>query len=276
VLDARKKLRTRTSELEQVTAKAEELLQRALAAEALAANPPRQVLPTYNDPLPDVMNPQQLETATKQWKRAKRWAEDHPEGAEKGDKGPDGEVLTDEISPEQVRAFKRTAEDILEEAVPAKQQWIQKAAPAALEAQRVYPQLFQNTEDGNVAAGILQRIPELRRDPEFMLAIGDYVAGRKARLSKNGNGKAESVNGKPLSKAAKTILDAPKIKPAPVANKTRSVEPLERGSRVSVETKKEAKTELLNTGLSDKDLRDFIARRLSGTQGKGGRAAVLA
>lgn len=281
VLDARKKLRKRTEELNQVAEKAQELLRRAQIAEAA---PPRASVPTFQEPLPDVMNFEQLKATHATWKRAKRWAEDHEEGAEKGvDKGPDGEELTRDYTPEQIRALKRTAEDILEEAIPQRAAYLEKAPIYAQEAARQYPEIFQDTPESAQAAAILAQVPEIKRAPDFLLWLGAAITGRKIKTGGNGAGGPgkPGPNGKALSRAAETILNAPKLRPSPVASKARAVaEPgATRGGgngAGAATTKQEARQDLLKTQLSDRDLEAYIARRLGGRAGKGGRERVLA
>lgn len=278
ILDGRKKLRTRTADLTALTEKAAELLDRARTAEArLQAGPPRQIAPTFSDPLPEVMNPEQLANAEDTWEEALDWAEEHEEGAEAGvDKGPQGEELTKNYTPEEVRKVKQTAKRILRRAVPQKREWIQQAAGFAQQAMASYPELFKDTPESAAAAAILTDVPELKRRPDFLLLLGQGVTGRKPKGQQPAGAQTNGANGKPLSKAAQTILNAPKLSPAPGATRTRSPAEAGRASENRVERTKTARTDLLKSQLTDKDLEAFIRDKLAGRQGKGGRAAVLA
>lgn len=283
VLDARTKLRRRTDELTTLTEKSAELLERAQRAEA---GPPRMIRPTFDDPFPEVNSFEQLRAAAAQTKRAIRWAEDHEDGAEAGvDKGPEGEELTQSWDPKAVRDFKRAHEDLRDEGVPARAAYIREADAYTKEAQGQYPELFKPSPERNQAARILNMVPEIKRTPDFLLWIGAATTGRPIKAG-NGNGKTAAPakaqpNGKPLSKAAETMLAAPQVRVAPVAGGARSVELAEEsergaGSGAAANSKQTARAELLKSQLSDRDLETYIARRLGGEpRGKGGRQRVL-
>lgn len=88
---------------------------------------------------------------------------------------------------------------------------------ASQEAIRHYPWLKdQNSQEFRTAAQVLQAVPQLKKHPAIMLALGDMIAGAKARVAK------ASGAGVPAKPAAKSVPSVPVSAPQPPPSGGRS------------------------------------------------------
>lgn len=86
---------------------------------------------------------------------------------------------------------------------------------ASQEAIRHYPWLKdQNSQEFRTAAEVLRAVPQLKRHPAIMLALGDMIAGAKARVAK--------ASGVPAKPAAKSVPSVPVSAPQPPPSGGRS------------------------------------------------------
>jgi hypothetical protein len=126
--------------------------------------------------------------------------------------------------------------------------------------------LFKETEQSREAKAIVQMFPGILQSEEWALALGDYFAGRKLRLAKQGK------NGKPLSKEAQAIMGAPKLTPAPGVIKSRSpgsglgAGPGRSGSSVGRVDTKQADEEFWAAGGTQEALEARIKRKLAASE----------
>ena len=281
------KRRTRTKERDKAIGErehwqrvAQELHQQLQQNAGRAAGP----APTQQDPLANVLNPQELARAEAQYEEILEFAETHPEGAEQVLAGKDanGNEIRKDYTPEEIIQMKLTAEKVLRKAVPAKREYLGQAAAWTQQAFQDHPELFERGSNMNQEAELmLEQLPEVRRFPDFLMWIGDAIRGRNARLEQTEakkNGQRKGAEGKPLSPAAQAILNQPKLRPAPGVVKRGSSPESERGTRGKSDVdQKEAKEEFAKRGYSDEALEDFVGASMDAQRGRrGGKEPTLA
>lgn len=270
VAEEARKRRERTKERDEWKAAAETLhaqLQQATS---------RQLPPTTT--LSEVVDRQSLNAAETHWKEIRRFARTNPDGAEDVliGKEADGTEIRKDYSREAIIKMGLDADEALE-ALPAKRAFVAEAEAQTEVAKKVYPELFRDTEAGRQAAGIVQRAPWILQETDWALDIGDYLAGRKMRLAKQGKN-----GGKVLSAGAQAILGAPKVTPAPGVIKSRSASggpgagPARGGGGERVDDRK-ADEQFYAAGGTSEALEEKIKRKLEASQGgrAGGKQAAL-
>jgi hypothetical protein len=164
------------------------------------ATPAISVTPTADSPLANVFSMDELAKRDELARHARSWAVRHRDGGEVP--MPNGEVkfmTSDEVNDMWVRADEMVSTHIPRRAqfLQSKSQWDQAAAAA-------YPVMFrQGSEDYHLYLSVLSEFPAALTQPGVSMAIGDMIAGRRARLARekarsNGNGQAPPL----LQKAA--------------------------------------------------------------------------
>lgn len=142
---------------------------------------------------------------TGEWEKAravKRWCEDHPDGAEAGGR---------EYTADEVREIRRRAEDALDIGIPQRARFLQQHRQVKPLAEQVYPfWKDRNSQEYGEAQVILRQMPALAMLPEYPLFIGDFLAGRAARLAKQKEQAAAKVAPKLPPKVAPRQPTAPK------------------------------------------------------------------
>lgn len=134
-------------------------------------------------------------------RRVKRWAQNNP----------DGVVLEGkEISADEITKIKEKAEDVIEQHAPDRIRYLNDYKASHQAAVEAYPWLAKSdSEEYALAAKTLQMLPELKARPNFEVLIGDFLAGRAARLSrdaaKSGKVKPNSVPPKLQAKPQSSI-----------------------------------------------------------------------
>jgi hypothetical protein len=215
-----------------------------------------------------------LTAAEKHWKEIRRFARTHPDGAEDVLVGKDaqGKEIRRDYSREEIIQMGLDADEAFE-ALPARRAFIAEAEKQTEVAKKVYPDLFKDTATGREAAQVVQRAPWILQTEDWALSVGDYLAGRKARLARQGK------NGKPLSPQAQAILSAPKVTKAPGVIKSRSASSgPERGARsVARVDDKQANEEFYAKGMTSEALEEKIKRKLAASEAgqSGGKQAAL-
>jgi hypothetical protein len=230
--------------------------------------------------LTEVVDRQSLAAAENHWKEIRRFARTHPDGAEDVLLGKDaeGNEIRKDYTRDQIIQMGLDADEALE-ALPAKREWVAKAEQETDTAKKVYPELFRDTEAGRAAAGIVQRNPWVLRQEDWALVVGDYLAGRKARLARQGK---PGKSGKVLSPGAQAILGAPKVAAAPGVIKSRSASggpgagPARGGGGERVDDKR-ANEEFYAKGGTSEALEEKIKRKLEASRAgrAGGKQAAL-
>ena len=235
-----------------------EALERELqAARAAPAAPPPPA--TGEVALLTAESPEALAALRRRAEELEEWAELNQQGTEPDPARPDAPGY----SPQQVAqvkvAAKRRLRDLEERA-----REIEHVRNFSAHAVAQYPELAEaDSEAARAAAFVLQRVPELRRLPNYKLILGDALAGERARLSKlRAAQQAPKVapDGKPL--AGQPIAPAKGAAP-------RAVPPVVRGAPVRAAAATPGKQanllrtrqRALSTG-SEADLADLVEASL--------------
>jgi hypothetical protein len=270
--EAEKRRRVGT-ERDEWKAKAEELYAQLQAVPAAAPQP------TEEDPLADVVDPQGLQRAKKQFWDMLQFAEENPDGADSVPIGRDanGNQILMDYSRKDIVKMKMTAQKVLNEGIPAKIKYLEQVSENVAAAKVDYPELLsEEANETNVLADqILRDFPEIKRSPQWILMLGDYIAGRAARLAKaNGAPAPRTAGGKPLTKSQQAILTAPKFTPAPGVARTRAVDAAPQRARV-VEELEKAKQAHIESGFSSETLERLIMmKRKANTRPTGDKTPV--
>jgi hypothetical protein len=229
----------------------------------------------------EVLNPEDQE-AEAYWTQIRSFTRTYPEGADDVllSKDAEGNEQRHDYSRDEIIKMGMDADRALT-ALSAKRALLQKERDERVkarveEAKVAYPDLFKDTQEAREAVGILQRAPWILQSEEWAFVIGDYLAGRKMRLAKQG----KSSGGKVLSPGAQAILGAPRMAPAPGVIKSRSASggpgPARGGGGERVDSK-QADEEFYAKGMTSEALEDKIRRKLAASQGgrAGGKQAAL-
>lgn len=197
--------------LEAVRKEAEAL--KAKLTELETKQPEQQIQPVSADsPFSDVWDASKLVDERAKARNLKRWCEDHAEGAVVGDK---------EYSAEDVRAIKRRVEDAIEDHIPQREAFLREFQQIKPIAEQIYPfwkdsQSIQYAE----AQQVLRMFPAMGNTPAYQVAIGDYLAGKRARLA----AATAAAKPKPATKTAPKQPGPAKAMPAKADQKAKGVE----------------------------------------------------
>lgn len=157
-----------------------------------------------SNPLDSVWDYKALEAKRDEMIELRRWCENNAEGyvAKNGT----------EYSAEQIRQAKYNAEDHLERFIPRRAQFLVEYSQVDPVATQLFPfwkdpasQLYTEANE------ILRLVPQLKSHPTYKVFIGDYLAGRDARL------KAATETAKQKAAPKPAITKAPKQPSAPKA-----------------------------------------------------------
>ena len=211
VAEEARKRRERTIERDQWKAEAAKLFLQVNELNSLKLKP--------NKALTEVVDRQSLTAAENHWAQIRRFARTNPDGADDVFLGKDanGNDIRRDYTREEIIQMGLDADEAME-ALPARRQFVDVAEAQIAQAKAVYPDLWKATEAGQQAANIVQRAPWILQEPDWAFVIGDYLAGRKMRLGKQG----KTAGGKALSPGAQALLGAPKVAAAPGVIKSRS------------------------------------------------------
>lgn len=132
------------------------------------------------DPLSDVETHEQLRDRIASAKSWIRWTRKNPEG---GIVKVDGSEI--EVTDSDARKFRRLSADILAVHAPTRSLWLSRRDMALAQVVETYPALLDpNSREFAASQEFLQKWPELKRFPDYLLLIGDFLAGESARKLK--------------------------------------------------------------------------------------------
>jgi hypothetical protein len=231
---------------------------------------PPVVMPNTQDPLVNVLDLGTLAQVEAAYTQISDFAEDNPDGAYDVLMGIDaqGKEIRKDFTAAEIAKMRQDARPVLR-AIPARRQYLAELKNNTEEAQHSYGEMFkEGTEFNTEASQLVALFPEIRRSPEWLLWLGDAIAGRKARLAKGGK-----PGGKPLSPEAQVFANAPKVKPAPSVSKARSQVTREGNGEVDA---KQAREEFATRGYSNEAMEDYVTKlRLAQNRGSGPRQKAL-
>lgn len=131
-------------------------------------------------PLGEVDDEAALAQKTANLRALRRWARMNPDGGEL----PDGKGGKIEKTAEEVRAILADAEEMLEEAVPARQRYLEQRRTFDQQATAAYSWLKDTKSPAAIAHAALMRqyAPLLRAIPEARLVMADALVGASLRV----------------------------------------------------------------------------------------------
>jgi|SRR5215469_2447764 len=218
--------------------KAEALASRIKELEARVENL-APLAPTADSPLADVETAEDLGKRLSDARRVKTWALEHLEGGEV----EDGKGGTKFLEGQQVRRLLATAEALISEHIPQRDQYLRARAGFDAEARRYYPELYkQGTEMNQVYNTWVRIFPQVRNFPDFQLIIADALIGQKIRFAKS----KAATNGKAAPSRTSTLAA-----PSPSS-----------GTKIS--QKSVLSKELLNRIATDRSALDVFSESLIG------------
>lgn len=228
IVDETRKRKQRTQERDDYKAELDEVrAERDAYRQQLAvAQRPR---PTVSDPLADVHDEASLQAAEAQIEEVLEFAESHPDGAQDVVMGKDanGKDILQDFTREQIAQIKINAGRRLRKEIPQRRALLVQRAQMDAEAVKSYPDFKDPDSELSQEAGQwLRQFPEIMRFPDALMCIGDFIEGRKIRLSK-ANGQKNGKNG---DATVKRIVESSKTKLAPTATKSRAFESTRRGA----------------------------------------------
>jgi hypothetical protein len=274
VAEEAEKRRQRTEELNAWKAHAAQL--NAVAQQLQAQLQQAANQPTPEEPLRDVTDFGQLQYVKTINENLEDFCEANPDGADNVVIGRDekGQEISRDYTAEEIRAMKVHARAQLR-AVPVREAYLQALQANFQAAQQVYPEMFQEgTPENRAAIQILMQRPDLKKDPDFHLAIGHYIEGYKSFLAKQAKRNGQAQGGKQLRPGAQAILNQPELRKAPAVARraTPDFSASERGGKSGGEVK-QAREEFVNSGLSDEGLEKFVTAKLARGAAQRGRGS---
>jgi len=144
------------------------------------------------DPFSDIWDASKLNDEWSKARNLKRWCEDNIDGCE---------VEGKEYSSDEVKQIKRRVEDAIDLHIPNRARFLQNYQQIKPIAEQLYPWWKdRSATEYTEAQAVLRQLPQIASLPEYQVLVGDFIAGRKLRLSQ------ESAKGKlsatrPLAKA---------------------------------------------------------------------------
>jgi hypothetical protein len=179
-------------ELNEARTKLEALEQQAAVPQAAA---------TTDNPFSDIWDEAKLSDEYRKARELKRWCEDNADGCEVGGK---------EYSADEIKAIRRRVEDALDVHIPTRHQFLNTYKQVRPVAESAYPWWKDRSNPTySEAQQVLRQMPQLAAFPDYQIAIGDFLEGRKARMERE---KSAKVAKAPVKVAPKQPA-APKASP---------------------------------------------------------------
>lgn len=157
----------------------------------------QEAAPNPSDPVGAIWDADKLTAEYGKARDLKRWCEDNIDGAE---------LNGNEYSSADIKDIRRKVEDAMEIHIPRRAQFIQAYNAIRPEAVKLYPWLAdRNSPESATFAEIKRMIPQIAQMPEHEVLIGDFIEGRRMRMSKMKAAKA------PVKAQAKPVQRQPGI-----------------------------------------------------------------
>ena len=157
-----------------------------------------------DNPFADIWDETKLSDEYRKARELKRWCEDNADGCEIGGK---------EYSAEDIKSIRRKVEDALDVHIPTRHQFLTNYKQIKPIAEASYPWWKDRSNQTYAEAQqVLRQMPQLASFPDYQLAIGDFLEGRKMRMEREKSAK--------VPKAAVKV--APKQPSAPKASPVRT------------------------------------------------------
>ena len=154
-----------------------------------------------DNPFADIWDEGKLSEEYKKARELKRWCEDNADGCEIGGK---------EYSAEDIKSIRRKVEDALDVHIPTRHQFLTNYKQIKPVAEASYPWWKDRSNQTYAEAQqVLRQMPQLASFPDYQLAIGDFLEGRKMRMEREKSAKAPKA---PVKVAPKQP-SAPKASP---------------------------------------------------------------
>lgn len=199
-----KRINKLVAQRKEAAAKAE-ALERELAEaqrrlEEMQQAPP--VAPVALDnPFADVWDESKLSDEFRKARDLKRWCEDNADGCEVNGK---------EYSAEDIKAIRRKVEDAIDVHIPTRHQFLSTYKQVKPVAEQTYPWWKdRSSQTYSEAQQVLRQMPQLAAFPDYQIAIGDFLEGRRVRMEREKGAKAPKA---PMKVAPKQP-SAPKASP---------------------------------------------------------------
>lgn len=180
-----KRINKLVAQKKEAAAKAEalerELIEAQRKLEELQQAPP--VAPVALDnPFADVWDEAKLSDEYRKARDLKRWCEDNADGCEVNGK---------EYSAEDIKAIRRKVEDAIDVHIPTRHQFLSTYKQVKPVAEQAYPWWKDRSSTTySEAQQVLRQMPQLAAFPDYQIAIGDFLEGRKARMEREKVAKA--------------------------------------------------------------------------------------
>lgn len=198
-----------------------QLTQRTKELEAkLEAAAPIMLQPTQKNPLTHLTTEKAVRDEMKEYREMKAWCWRNLNGGELTDR----QGHSHELSGDEVRGRLAFAEDMLQQYIPERIEFLREQAKFDSITRQAYPTLYDSSsQESQIAMAFLQKYPELMNAPNHQLIIGDAIRGMYARLAeqsgKSGGKAVVSGNGvKPGAGKSAPKLAPRAIKAGAVAN----------------------------------------------------------
>ena len=134
-----------------------------------------------DNPFADIWDEGKLSEEYKKARELKRWCEDNADGCEIGGK---------EYSSDDIKSIRRKVEDALDVHIPSRHQFLTSYKQLKPVAEQAYPWWKDRSNQTYAEAQqVLRQMPQLAAFPDYQIAIGDFLEGRKARLEREKSAK---------------------------------------------------------------------------------------
>ena len=169
------------------------------ALEQQAAAPQASVV--ADNPFADIWDEGKLSEEYKKARELKRWCEDNADGCEIGGK---------EYSSDDIKSIRRKVEDALDVHIPSRHQFLTNYKQLKPVAEQAYPWWKDRSNQTYAEAQqVLRQMPQLAAFPDYQIAIGDFLEGRKLRMEREKSAKAPKTAVKVAPKQPSTPKASP-------------------------------------------------------------------